>query len=470
MSDQYIKFMDKHFKDWAYITSKRCFINIKTGITINKEAFSDLLGHNDFPLKMVTSKDGVISMVIAKTAADSFNKNQFKRYIKVFKTTIDSDHKCGHVVSNIDGVEMVNVWSGTSIKPVNNDNDAVELFIDLVNKLLPGGDVDNIINWMAHVIQNPTKKVLWSPILVGTKGNGKTTMATVISKIVGDRYSKVVDKETLSDKFNGWISDKCYAVVEEIKVGSDFNIIDKIKKYVTNSTLPMRAMKTDSADETNHCDFMICSNHIDALKIENDERRWYPVITNQRPGDETAVEKTFGKNKGAAYFKRFYAEVVNNKSGLESICHYLDNIDLSDFNSGTAPDSVHKAEFVSATMCNSAKLLQEAIEDNCLDVGGLLLKKSIDDVGRDYRIKIPTTRAFSNAIDELGYFPLDGRVNVSGNNIKSTLYAHKTSKYDKSQRTEAWAKYKSERSSSNTYHYAMNVGSVEERVLKVVKK
>lgn len=466
MSDQYIKLMDKHFNNWAYLTSGRSFINIKTGVMINKEAFSDLLGNIDFPLKIVVDKNGVTSLAIAKTAADSYNKNHFKDYTKVFSTTIDSDYKCGDVIFDMDGVDSVNIWNGSSIKPIKHDNDAVELFLDLVGKILPANDVDNIVRWMAHVVQMPTKKVLWAPILVGTKGNGKTSIAIVISKIIGDRYSKVIDKDTLKDTFNGWADGKCFSVIEEIKVGNDFAVIDKIKQYVTNRKITVRSMQRDARDATNHCDFMICSNHVDALKIENDERRWYPVLTNQRPGDETAVEKTFGKNKGAAYFRKFHENTTESKEGLESICYYLSNLDLSDFNSGTAPESEHMSEFVQLTMSNNAMLIRDAIADHDLLVSDMVLKKSIDDAGNAYRLNIPNTKTFSNAMLELGYVAFDGRVNVSGKHTKSVLYVKNNSRHNHGDRAKAWSEYKSKRCIGNTFHYAVDPGGM---ILKSVK-
>lgn len=467
MSDQLkliaIKTMDRHFKEWAYLTSTKNFINIKTGVIISKEAFSDLLGQFDLPLRLSKTKEGEIVIYNAKTAADSYNKNQFKNYIKVFSTAIDSDFKCGQVIFDMDGVDSVNVWSGSSIKPVKHDNEAVALFLDLVTKILPANDVDNVINWMAHVVQNPTKKVLWSPIMVGTKGNGKTSIAIIISKIIGDRYSKVIDKDTLKDGFNGWVDSKCFSVVEEIKVGNDFAIIDKIKQYVSNRKINVRSMKRDSRDVVNHCDFMICSNHVDALKIENDERRWYPILTNQRPGDEAAVEDDFGKNKGAAYFKKFHTLTTENKEGLESICHYLHSIDLTDFNAGSAPESEHKAEFVRLTMSNNAMLIQEAIEDHDLSVCDMVLKKSIDDVGMAFRLNIPHTKTFNLAMSELGYKAFEGRVNVSGRHLKSMLYVKNKSKFSQFERSKAWAEYKAARSAKNTYHYVDPVGTITDK-------
>lgn len=446
--EQYINLMDIYFTSWAYITRQNVFMNFNTGEMMNKEGFSDLFGHVDFPLKNKVVK-GDVKLDIAKNAADSFNKNQFKSYPKVYSAGLDSDFKCGDVMTK-GGIKTINAWNGIEIKPVQHDNDAVDMFLDLLHKIIHENDINNLLQWMARLIQAPTKKILWSPIIVGTKGNGKTTLAIVLSKIIGSRYTKVIDKDTLKDSFNGWVNSKCLAVIEEIRVGGDFAVIDKLKQYVTNETIPMRGMRADSIDVDNHCDLIICSNHVDAVKIENDERRWYPIMTNQRPGENEAVEETFGPNRGAEYFKKFYRDVVRNKESLESICYFLSNYSLDNFNAGTAPTSHHKDEFIQRTMSSNAIIIQDLIEDQALDVKGVIIKRSIDDVAKSFGIRMPGPRPYGMAMEELGYEHL-GRVNIYGGDIKTQIYAKRSITKNFENPGAAWQHYKEYSTVKNTY-------------------
>ena len=448
--DQYIRIMDEHFSTWAYIATKNVFMNFNTNVTMNKEGFSDLLGHIEFPLKNEVVK-GTVKLKKATLAADSFNKNQFKIYPKVHTTELDSKRPCGDV-SIKEGVATLNTWSGLYALPVKHQNNAVSMYLDLVHKVIPEEDVKTFLQWNARLIQSPTDKILWSMLLIGTNGNGKTTLAMVGANIIGSKYTKVISKETLKDSFNGWINSKCLAVIEEIKIGGDFAIIDKLKQYVTNDTISVRSMKTDAMDVKNHCDLIICSNYIDAIKITDEERRWYPIMTNQRPGDSNAVNETFGPNRGAEYFKKFYEEVIHSKEALQSICDYFMEMDLTDFNVGSAPNSGHKEEFVRMSIGNNAMLIQDIIEDYSLDVKGVVLKRSIDDVAKTRGIRLPTAKAYKPAMEELGYVLL-GRANIYGGtgSDKSQIYAKENIAKILNGPGAAWSHYKDYCSSKNTY-------------------
>lgn len=420
--DAHIAMTRAGFNNWAYLTSVGKMVNINTGEIISKDAFSDLLGHLSLPLcvgyRKTEDGDTEPAIKMAKSAAMSFTSNKFFLWNKVFGVCIDAEVEHGGNV-DIEGKSHVNLWSGTVIKPKDHGGKYFERFVDLATRVMEKDDAAVVIEWMAHKVQNPTKKINWSPILVGTKGNGKTTLAAIVANIIGSRYSRVINKESLKEKFNGWIENSCFVVVEEIKVGADFDVINRLKEYVANETISMRKMQMDSYSIVNHADFIFCSNHIDAIKIENDERRWFPVMTKQRCADD--VTASFGSQGGAEYFNKMYKEVVKNKDALEDICYHLCQMDLTQFNKGRAPDSKHKSEFLEASLSNDAFEIKETIELCELEVNGVIFTQDVTKHLNNRGVKI-SSRRYGQALAELGYERMPNRIRIGGGN--GYIYTH----------------------------------------------
>lgn len=412
------------FNDWAYMSSISKMVNINTGEVISKDAFSDMLGHMDLPIgvgyKKVDEDTTMATCKLAKTAAQSFTSNKFFLWTKVSGVCINSDHGHGEIIQD-EGIDLVNIWGGTVIKPIDNKCDSVDKFLDLLNKLMDEDDAKVVLQWLACKVQNPTKKINWSPILVGTKGNGKTTIAAILANIIGSRYSTVINKESLKEKFNGWIHNRCFVVVEEIKIGNDFEVINRLKEYVANERISMRRMQQDSLTINNHADFFFCSNFVDAIKIENDERRWFPVMTRQKCKED--VTETYGPSGGAEYFNDIYKNIVKNKKALESICNYLESVDLSTFNKGRAPESKHQEEFLDASLTNDAFEIKDVIESCELDINGVIFSADVTKHLRNRGVHIKAKK-MGQAIDELGYTKFGGRVKIGGTN--GYVYRHKT--------------------------------------------
>lgn len=419
--DEAVSILDKHFSKWAYLSREDKFLNIFTHERISSIAFDRLHGEINFPTHIAETKDGAMFLKMAKRPSDAYTSNHFKRYCKVSATTVSGEHSVGDVIANSNGVDRVNIWNGTAVKPV--EHDGAPLFEQLVDTMMEDEDAKNVLQWMAYKVMNPTKKIRWSPVIVGTKGNGKSTLSMIISKIIGMKYQQTLKKAVLKDKFNGWIEGKLIAIVEEIKIGGDFEVMDTLKEYVTNETVSVRGMQKDAVNCENLCDFIFFSNHVDALKVDNDERRWYPVMTCQRCGDDGAVTRDFGPQGGRDFFQSLF-DFIDTKEGIEAICHYLHQVDLSDFNKSRAPESVHKEEFVSASLTQNAMLIQELIEEGDIASGGVLLKVELEEIAHEKNVKLPATSRFSNAMLELGYVkytyrPVYKRLNKR---LKTTAY------------------------------------------------
>ena len=131
------------------------------------------------------------------------------------------------------------------------------------------------LNWLAHIIQTkqPTQ-TMW--MFHGTFGTGKGLFHDhVIKPIFTDKYYVKIGKETLADRFNGWMDGKLIYVVDELRIHrkKDANLVDKLKSLATEETMEIRHMRQTAKMVRNFTNGTLLSNADDAFPIDSDDRR-----------------------------------------------------------------------------------------------------------------------------------------------------------------------------------------------------
>jgi hypothetical protein len=75
-----------------------------------------------------------------------------------------------------------------------------------------------ILDWMAHNVQYPGRKILWAPIVLGVQGDGKSSIRNILSSVMGYKNVRDVSHGELSSQFNAYAEGACVAALEELKV------------------------------------------------------------------------------------------------------------------------------------------------------------------------------------------------------------------------------------------------------------
>ena len=140
-----------------------------------------------------------------------------------------------------------------------------------------------LVRLYAFVLQNPGVKVKWAPLLYSAEqGTGKTTlMETLPALLFGRQYVKPMVHSVLRERFAGAKFDSTWWVCLS-EMHSDAGKIDaktianKLKPWITDSTIQIEKKGVDSYEIKNHLQFTAVSNHDDALFIEegSTDRRW----------------------------------------------------------------------------------------------------------------------------------------------------------------------------------------------------
>lgn len=244
----------------------------------------------------------------------------------------------------------------------------VDLFLAHVEHLIESErERGLLLDWMAFVYRNPGLRVRWGLLLWGVEGNGKTFFFHVLQRLMG-RNAKVVSTDLIDSQFTNWAVGSCVTAIEEIRInGSNkYRILDKLKPMISNDTLAHEPKGASSHTVPNFASYMMMTNHIDAVPMSDNDRRYCVIFTKQR-----SKEDLFASHGGEAavgpYFARLYGEVERRVDAIGRFL--LDRVLGAEFEpNGRAPVTEGIAEMRAANVSDDEQALMDALEDHACEV------------------------------------------------------------------------------------------------------
>lgn len=289
-------------------------------------------------------------------------------------------------------------------------------FIGHVERLLPdAGDRAILLAYMAAVVQHPGIKFQWAPLLQGMEGNGKTLLFSCVAAAVGHRYTHLPSAQDISNKFNAWLAGKLFIGVEEIYTSDRQEVVDTLKTLITNGRVEIQAKGADQTTADNRANFMLSSNHMDAVRKTETDRRYCVFYTAQQEPDDMA---RCGMTGG--YFPDLYRWL--RLEGYAIVNDYLRAYQIPDslnpaVDCHRAPVTTSTAAAVRLSLGSVEQEVQEAIEQGRPGfAGGWISSIALDRLLEERRMSARVPRNKRRAmLQALGYdyhpHLADGRVN-----------------------------------------------------------
>jgi hypothetical protein len=265
------------------------------------------------------------------------------------------------------GTEVINSYRGPDHKILSNTID-IEPFIEFMNYLLEE-DASIMMDWIAHLVQRPYLKMTWSPVLVSThEGLGKNFLFNIVSHLVGHWNTKNVSAGVFNKTFNTFLSSSVLILInelEEIDSRKRYEIVSKLKSYITESTQTIEPKGVDPYSAEIFANFILFSNREDALHIKDDSRRFLVHINHQNPRSE-------------AYYSKLFDWLSNG--GHESVYRFMAERNVSEFPyKGRAPHTDSMDLMVEAGRSNEEGTILEAIENRySVFVSDIVTKDSVE--------------------------------------------------------------------------------------------
>jgi hypothetical protein len=202
---------------------------------------------------------------------------------------------------------LINLWPGWPIEPIY-DKTKCEAWLRLVKNVICDGDLKTfhwLMGWLANIVQEPTRRPMTAPVIIGRQGVGKSLFLSFFDKILGMSYTMVTQEEHVHGKFNMHLAHTLLLHSEEALFGGDKRHRSIIKSLITDNSRVVEPKGVDAYQVENHIRLILTSNEPWAAGVEFDDRRF--TIINCRDKKPTpkliaAVVKEMDGDGAAALF------------------------------------------------------------------------------------------------------------------------------------------------------------------------
>jgi len=171
---------------------------------------------------------------------------------------------------------------------------ACPLIYKLMTHILGGQslEVEHFTNWLSYIFQTK-RKAMTAWVLQGVPGTGKGIFYTrVLRPLFGNEHVPMRALQNIEEQFNLYMRQALFLVVDEFHMASansgTVKIADKLKNAITENTMTIRAMRSNQVEVPNFTNFIFLTNRMDAVKIEEGDRRY-----NIAPRQEQKLEKVY---------------------------------------------------------------------------------------------------------------------------------------------------------------------------------
>jgi Family of unknown function (DUF5906) len=210
---------------------------------------------------------------------------------------------------------------------------APSIFLEHVSYLFDGDSeaVDHVLDWIAHLVQRPQQWVNHAILLTSeAKGIGRSTLGTIIRRLVGERNSRVAQSKDLKSQFDGWLVGQLVIQVDEIYEYGNWDLANKLKPLITEPTVSVNMKYGPQMEVQNFARLLMFSNNTTPIDLEKGDRRYFVFDSKAQPRDANHYEM----------LNRF----IDSDAGMSSIYTYLMRRDIAHFKPYAYPPTTQAKE------------------------------------------------------------------------------------------------------------------------------
>lgn len=293
------------------------------------------------------------------------------------------------------GMEYLNIYRPSDV--VAQAGDATP-YVEFLEGLVP--DVEqrqHLLKWMAHIVRKPGKKVRHAILLrSNAQGIGKTVAFEILGNLVGLSNVRKTDSAEISGKWRSYLIGATLVVVEEFDLGNGAGFYNTLKEVITGTEANVEEKFCTARMVSNHASFVFLTNRAIPVLMEANDRRFHVIDTPAKPRD-------------AEYYRQF---ATWWRESLGVIRHYLDGIDLSDFDPDAPPPMTKAKEHLIVHGEDDTVVdLRELIEGRVGCFAGDLVTHKQVQLQLGFPGKMPDGRSVIRALNDVGAVPI-GQVRV----------------------------------------------------------
>lgn len=198
------------------------------------------------------------------------------------------------------------------------DNKAIEIIKDFFIVLFPNEkERGYVMDWMAWVVQNPTKRINYSLLVRGAHGSGKTTLGVLLCGMLGGQNVGYVSNTVMNGRFSEWAEGHILKIVEEIyDKGDRYSAVERQKEFITNDRFMVEPKGRKAKEVVNTSSKLMFTNHFNALPLDENQRRYLVVSTQAE--NHLDMERVYGDTgERSKFFKDVYRAIENHGPAIK---------------------------------------------------------------------------------------------------------------------------------------------------------
>jgi Family of unknown function (DUF5906) len=219
-----------------------------------------------------------------------------------------------------DGCRVLNLWKPPPWSERGHTEEP-KVFLEHLAYVLDHDTpaIEHILNFLAHLVQRPHERIGHALLITSeAKGIGKSTLGTVVRRLVGDQNSRVAQTKDLKSSFDGWLIGKLVVQIDEVYEARNWDLANKLKPLITEPTVSANIKYGPQIEIENYARFLMFSNHNAPLNIEEGDRRYFVFNSKAQARED-------------AYYDRLYG-YIETPEAMNAIYGFLRKRDLSGFN------------------------------------------------------------------------------------------------------------------------------------------
>ena len=316
-------------KRLVYNNGTELFIDRISGVRITAGQMDALFRHKD------AQKNGRMSISLLESTA----------LTKVIGLCYRPGDK-RHIITDENGISMLNTWRGSDVKPIEGD---AHLFLEHLRYICSTDEeFEFLADTLAFMLQKLGQKLRFAPVLIGDEGTGKSYVATTMRELLGRRDTTITTTNEIRSSFNEWIAEKSLVIVEEIMAMGRRELMNTMKPLITEEFITVNAKYQRRYEIENKANFILLSNHRDALRLDSGDRRYFVVASEKGP-------------KSPLYYDQLYQWTLKNYG---TILNWLLRRDISTFSANSHPPSTSgKRQMIESSRPEAELLIKQLIDE-----------------------------------------------------------------------------------------------------------
>lgn len=240
-----------------------------------------------------------------------------------------------------------------TLPPCENP-EAIATFCDILKSNCNDNEViyTYMLKWLARMIQNPYEKSATCPIFMNDKqGTGKDTICLWMKKLMKNHVGHYTNDEDLFEKHDGRKEGAVMMYLEEVGSGVCKSKATALKAMITSDSVSINPKGERCYTVPNVGNYIMTTNDKNPVRIENSDRRFFPIETSTR---------FLGKHE---FWREFHGKVKfdigdGNPEWLYPVGKFLEGIDLTGFNPRNLPENECKQEILAVSKSSLLQFLE----------------------------------------------------------------------------------------------------------------